>query len=102
MGNNFMNIKYRFQAIDGKLKWVLTVYFAVCILHFSFTPEALAVPETSSVRITDVTPSSFSVVWMTDVAADPSVEVYSDSEMTDQITDSVAITPMPVTSQEVV
>ncbi len=42
------------------------------------------------------------MVWMTDVAADPAVEIYSDSAMTNQITGSVMVTPMPASSQEVV
>lgn len=32
--------------------------------------SALAVPEMVAVRVTDVTPTSFSLVWMTDVAAE--------------------------------
>ena len=72
--------------------------FCVCLCLFvisGFAVDALAVPETAGVRITDVTTSSFSVVWMTDVAAEPMVEVYSDSAMTEEITDRVVITPMP-------
>lgn len=57
--------------------------------------SALAVPETVSVRVTDVTTSSFAVVWMTDVAATPAVEVYSDSAMANRLTDAITVTPMP-------
>jgi hypothetical protein len=57
--------------------------------------NAFAVPETAGVRITDITPASFSVVWLTDVTADPAIEVYADSAMVDQITDRLVVTPMP-------
>ena len=57
--------------------------------------SALAVPETVSVRVTDVSPGSFSLVWMTDVAAEPTVEVYSDAGMSEDLTDSLHVQPMP-------
>lgn len=60
--------------------------------------HAFAVPETAGVRITDVTPTSFSVVWLTDVPADPAVEVYADNAMTSKITDRLVVTPMPSAS----
>lgn len=55
---------------------------------------AMAVPETVSVRVTDVTTSSFSVVWMTNVAAEPTVEVYADASMSRSVAGAV-IVPMP-------
>lgn len=64
--------------------------------------SALAVPETVSVRVTDVTTSSFAMVWMTDVAATPAVEVYSDSAMSNRLTDTVTVTPMPDLPQGVI
>lgn len=63
--------------------------------------NALAVPDTSSVRVTDVTTTSFSVVWMTDVSADPEVEVYADNTMATRITDKCVITSMPSGSPKV-
>jgi hypothetical protein len=62
---------------------------------------ALAVPETVSVRITDVTPSSFAVVWMTDVAAEPTVQVFADSAASNEITGAVRITALPDAAGEV-
>ncbi len=62
--------------------------------------SAFAVPETVSVRVTDVTTSSCALVWMTDVAATPNVEVYGDSSMTNRLTDTVTVLPMPDTTQE--
>jgi len=64
--------------------------------------SAFAVPETVSVRVTDVTTSSFALVWMTDVAALPSVEVYSDSAMANRLSDTVTVIPMPDAPQDVV
>jgi hypothetical protein len=66
-----------------------------------FASTAFAVPDTASVRITDVTTSSFSVVWLTDVAAEPSVEVYSDGTMKNRITADLALAIMPAGSQKV-
>lgn len=57
-----------------------------------------AVPETTAVRVTDVTTSSFSVVWLTDVAADPSVEVYTDNAMQQKIAEGIQIAAMPTSS----
>lgn len=62
---------------------------------FALASSAFAVPETTEVRIADVTTSSFSVVWITDVAADPSVEVYADSSLQQRVTDGVTIDAMP-------
>ncbi len=92
--------------MKGKIK-ILNLRSQICILQvagfilLALVSNALAVPETVSVRIADVTTSSFSVVWMTDVPADPEVEVYSDSAMTTGITDKCVITSMPSGSQKV-
>jgi hypothetical protein len=63
--------------------------------------SALAVPETVSLRVTDLTTSSFAVVWMTDVAATPALEVYGDAAMVKRLSDSVTVTPMPDAAPEV-
>lgn len=73
----------------------------VFLMVIASAGTALAVPETVSVRVTDVTTSSFSVVWMTDVAASPTVEVYADSAMTTRLADAVTVTPMPDAPQGV-
>ncbi|MBI1921558.1 MAG: fibronectin type III domain-containing protein [Geobacter sp.] len=77
-------------------KWLF-----VFLILFAVAGNALAVPETVSVRVTDVTTSSFAVVWMTDVAAAPNVEVYADSAMTDRLADAITVTPMPDAPQGV-
>jgi hypothetical protein len=79
---------------------MLKVAFTLLIC-LTWAGSAFAVPETVSVRVTDVTTSSFAVVWMTDVTATPDVEVYSDSSMTNRLTDTATITPMPDVPPEV-
>lgn len=91
------NWKLEIEDLIGKKLF----YFHFFILQFAFyalASSAFAVPETTAVRITDVTPSSFSVVWMTDVAADPFVEVYVDSAMQQRVTEGVSIAAMPTAS----
>lgn len=73
----------------------------VLLIALAWTGSALAIPETLSVRVTDVTASSFSMVWMTDVASTPAVEVYSDSAMINRLTDTVTAIPMPDIPQDV-
>ncbi|HBG08227.1 MAG: hypothetical protein A2075_13290 [Geobacteraceae bacterium GWC2_58_44] len=54
-----------------------------------------ALPETVSVQLTDVTPSSFSVAWMTDVPAVPDVELFADAAMATRLSNGTTVTPMP-------
>jgi hypothetical protein len=68
--------------------------FALLVV-FGAVGNTLAVPETVSERVADVTTSSFALVWMTDVAATPAVEVYRDAAMADRLTDGVTVIPMP-------
>ena len=73
----------------------------VLLVSLAWAGIAFAVPETVSVRVTDVTTSSCAMVWMTDVAATPNVEVYGDSAMASRLTDTVTIIPMPDAPQDV-
>lgn len=70
---------------------------ALCL----FSTALFAAPETTAVRVTDVTTSSFSVVWMTDVAATPRVEVYNDAAMRLAVVEGITITSMPGISGKV-
>lgn len=63
--------------------------------------SAMAVPETVSLRVTDVTTSSCAIAWMTDVAAVPDAEVYTDSSLSNRLTGSIRIVPMADASPEV-
>jgi len=77
---------------------IINISALVAIL---WTGTALAVPETVSVKVTDVSTSSFSIIWMTNVAAEPSVEIYRDGQMIDRITDELSIVSMPDTPDNV-
>jgi len=70
------------------------IWFAV-LMFFAAVSQVYAVPETVSVRVTDVTPVSFAVVWMTDVPASPTLQVCRDSAMTDCLSGSENLKPMP-------
>ncbi len=65
------------------------------LLFCSIPGVALAVPDTISLRVTDVTTCTFALVWMTDVPAVPAVEVYADAGMTTPVTDGITETAMP-------
>ncbi len=66
-------------------------FIASALVAIVWTQQALAVPDTVSARVTDVTTSTFSMVWMTDVAADPGIEVYADAAMTTPVTDGITV-----------
>lgn len=60
-----------------------------------FAPQdSAALPALTGVRVTDVTASSFAVVWMTDVEGEPSVEVFLDLQMSSSIKHGVNIIQM--------
>jgi hypothetical protein len=86
-----------------RIKQPFNFHFARFILYLALcmcASPVYAVPETTAVRVTDVTTSSFCVVWMTDVAADPSVEVYADNSLQQRLSEGILITPMPATSSK--
>jgi len=70
-----------------KRSWLTTAI--VLILSTS----AYAVPEMVSARVCDVTTSSLGLVWMTDVAATPEVEIYADASRSQNLDEQVRITP---------
>ena len=76
------------------------VFATAIVLGLLSSSGAFAVPETSSVRVTDVTTGSFSIVWMTDPGADPGAEAYSDSAMLQKVTESIVFTPQPAGSSK--
>jgi len=75
-------------------------FLSVCALLLMFG-TAQAVPETVSVRIADVSTTSFAVVWLTDVAAEPTLQVYTDSSANNEITQTLRLTAMPNATAEV-
>jgi hypothetical protein len=78
----------------------INVLAAAVLLVVLFTAPAWAVPEVSGMRITDVTTTSFSVVWMTDVAGEPNVQVYADVAKSVELSDRLTIVPMPAMNAE--
>lgn len=80
------------------MKHILTAFFLLLAPMCQF---ALAVPDSVSVRVTDVTTTSLSVVWMTDVQAEPAVEIYTDGAMISRVTEGITVTSMPDASPEV-
>jgi hypothetical protein len=78
-----------------------TFFIASALVVIVWTQQALAVPDTVSARVTDVTTSTFSLVWMTDTAADPGMEIYADAGMTTPVTDGISLVPMPDAPQDV-
>lgn len=79
----------------------VTALFLGLLLLCSSSGVALAVPDTVSLRVADVTTSTFALVWMTDVPAEPAVEVYADAGMTTPVTDGITVTAMPDASSSV-
>jgi hypothetical protein len=61
----------------------------------------LAVPETVSLRVTDVTPRSLNLVWMSNQPIEPAVEVFADAGMTEELTSLLKIESNPDLSASV-
>jgi hypothetical protein len=91
--------RFAIPMLAGPLRALLLG--AATIVSLYGAVPAGAVPETTAVRVTDVTASSFCLVWMTDLAADPGVEVYRDRSMTQRLTEGLTVTPMPGGSRPV-
>jgi len=69
--------------------------FALTIIGLLVAPRfCLALPQTTEVDVADVTPNSFSLVWMSDRESEPSVRVYSDESLTQEITSGLTVLPM--------
>ena len=50
----------------------------------------------TNARITDVTPSSFSVIWYTDQQSTPSVRIYTDMDGTVEVTSDYELSSYPI------
>lgn len=83
----------------SKLLKQITVAMAFFVVTL-FSNTVYASIETVSLRIVDVTPISFSVVWMTNVEGVPNIDVYSDVTMQNKINKNVKIIPYIDLSQE--
>lgn len=81
--------------MKNKFAWYLFMFFVLS------SNNVFAVPETVGTKVVDVTPNSFSVIWMTDVTADPRIEVFTDSQMNNEITSQLKVVPMGVVNEDV-
>ncbi len=72
--------------------FLYALIFLLCAVHsVQASPVIVA-----NVTVTDVTPSSFSVLWNGDQPAIPSVRIYSDADGNQEITGGLQITPHPL------
>lgn len=71
------------------------IFLAALSVIFFLPAISLAAPDTLAVAITDATPNSLCLVWMSDMPANPAVQVFTDSAMTIDITSQVRIVSMP-------
>ncbi len=76
------------------------IFFVAFFVMLCLPGVCLAAPDTLAVMVTDVTPNSLCLVWMSDMSANPSVQVFSDSAMTNEITSQVKIVSMPCASAD--
>ncbi|PIS37141.1 MAG: hypothetical protein COT35_07540 [Nitrospirae bacterium CG08_land_8_20_14_0_20_52_24] len=77
--------------------WSNTVGFAVLLACVWLVDSATAaVPQISRTEVTDVTPYSFSVVWLSHVPATADVKIYSDAQGQNQIAGEVKVEPIPL------
>lgn len=82
------------------MRTIRSIVLCVALWLLVMASVAGAVPDSVGVRAVDVTPSSCALVWLTDVAATPHVEVYGDPSMTTRLTGEVTVTPFPDLSPE--
>ena len=77
---------FSFKTIVMPLIWLLLAYS-----HNSF-----AVINLSHTRITDVTPSGFSVIWYADQPSQPSIQIFEDQAGTINVTSSYEVSEYPM------
>ncbi len=78
------NVFYKNNSID---KLLLSFSFLCCLFY-----NSIAWSDVSDITISDVTTRAFSVIWVSDEPVNnASIRIYIDSEGTDNITSSVAI-----------
>ena len=65
-------------------------------LILGYSQVLLAAITLSHTQVTDVTPSSFSILWHASEASVPRVDVYLDAAATQDITDQVEIIRFPL------
>lgn len=89
-----MTLKHILSSIRHiSLAWCAIVAVVLFMLPKA---DARAAAQITGVQVTDVTPRSFSVIWLSDVPAGPDLWVYSDADGQNQINAEITIEPMPV------
>ena len=70
------------------------------LLGVMFNSHAQAEIILSNVTITDVTPSSFSVLWHADTLSDPRIDIFTDAEGSNNVTSQFEVVTFPLQSVE--
>jgi hypothetical protein len=81
------------------MRLVLVVIALITAMTMATT--AFAASELSGVRVTDVTTSSFSMVWVADTVGEPEIYVYADAAMKNLLNASLEVSILPEVSPEV-
>lgn len=68
---------------------------ALLFIVLALPGRCMALPDVYAARVVDVTASSFCVVWLTDTPSEPGLEIYSDADMTDDISSMFEVVPFP-------
>jgi len=76
--------------------YLWSLIFSACLVCSWAVATFAAMPQISRTQVTDVTPYSFSVIWVSDIATNADIKVYSDAAGLNQITGSVKVEPIPV------
>lgn len=76
--------------------YLWSLIFSACLVGSWAGATFAVMPQVSGTQVTDVTPYSFSVIWLSDIAADADIKVFSDAAGVNQITGNVKVEPFPV------
>lgn len=73
-----------------------SMVLGACLVCSWSSVTLAAMPQVSGTQVTDVTPYSFSVIWLSDTAAAADIKVYSDAAGVNQITGNAKVESIPV------
>lgn len=76
------------------------IYFAVLAAVFicMITTTAHSALTMANIHVTDVTPSSFSMIWQASESASPDIRIYGDAAGLVELTSRFEVTPFPLTA----
>lgn len=72
--------------------FLFSLFFLLFFAGFSLASPVVV----TDITVTDVTPNSFSVLWNGDQDAIPSLRIYRDANGTQEITEQVIVSPLPL------